>query len=416
MNDRRRHHSVNSRHGESKYDNKGTHAGGYEEDNLASERERGMNSHSHRSERREKYQGNDYRHHSRRGEPSKVDVADWNGEHSGRINERTYKGFGGYMRAWGDEEDEYDKRHDRSQRQMKHNNGYDYRKAGYSTDKYFLERRKEIHGAHGQRDYYKNNRMTYDNWTTKDSRRDDKRKDTFDDNSADRHVNEITGSLRPQKHDRRIEYEEAPYSTNNRLPSIPITNVKHENGNQPGGNERTSKATQELLLQWVKRHIHEPNNSDKEKTLEQEDNRSRKQVRSMTPPSERPERGRSMGVNGSESDNRSAAESNSRSRSPSRGEKRRRHSSHRSSKRKQQDRSRSRSSSDDSPSSPEERERRKRKKKDKKRKDKKRKDKEEKRSVLTGKKIKLKVKKDKADQERDVNREELLQFLNSTFE
>ncbi|KAF8124124.1 hypothetical protein EV363DRAFT_1454891 [Boletus edulis] len=44
----------------------------------------------------------------------------------------------------------------------------------------------------------------------------------------------------------------------------------------------------------------------------------------------------------------------------------------------------------------------------------KKKDKEEKRSVLTGKKIKLKVHKDSRDLEMDANREDLLQFLNST--
>ncbi|KAJ7355619.1 hypothetical protein DFH08DRAFT_955084 [Mycena albidolilacea] len=41
------------------------------------------------------------------------------------------------------------------------------------------------------------------------------------------------------------------------------------------------------------------------------------------------------------------------------------------------------------------------------------KDKEERRSVLTGKKIKLKVKKEKGDEERDANRQDLLRFLNS---
>jgi len=35
---------------------------------------------------------------------------------------------------------------------------------------------------------------------------------------------------------------------------------------------------------------------------------------------------------------------------------------------------------------------------------------------LTGKKIKLKVKKEKGDDERDANRQDLLKFLNSTFE
>ncbi|KAF8148665.1 hypothetical protein B0H34DRAFT_736478 [Crassisporium funariophilum] len=44
-----------------------------------------------------------------------------------------------------------------------------------------------------------------------------------------------------------------------------------------------------------------------------------------------------------------------------------------------------------------------------------RKKEEDRRSVLTGKKIKLKVKKDKGDHQRDANREDLLQFLNSTF-
>ncbi|KAG0696768.1 hypothetical protein DFH29DRAFT_1004291 [Suillus ampliporus] len=44
------------------------------------------------------------------------------------------------------------------------------------------------------------------------------------------------------------------------------------------------------------------------------------------------------------------------------------------------------------------------------------KDKEERRSVLTGKKIKLKVHKDARDLEMDANRQNLLQFLNSTCE
>ncbi|KAN0101276.1 hypothetical protein V8E55_001260 [Tylopilus felleus] len=43
-------------------------------------------------------------------------------------------------------------------------------------------------------------------------------------------------------------------------------------------------------------------------------------------------------------------------------------------------------------------------------------DKDERRSVLTGKRIKLKVRKDSRDLEMDANREDLLQFLNSTFE
>jgi len=44
------------------------------------------------------------------------------------------------------------------------------------------------------------------------------------------------------------------------------------------------------------------------------------------------------------------------------------------------------------------------------------KDKEERRSILTGKKIKLKVKKDKGDHERDKKRRDLLTFLNSACE
>ncbi|KIM47192.1 hypothetical protein M413DRAFT_23440 [Hebeloma cylindrosporum] len=70
-----------------------------------------------------------------------------------------------------------------------------------------------------------------------------------------------------------------------------------------------------------------------------------------------------------------------------------------------------------------ERKRRKRKEKEKERererdkeKEKGRNREEERRSVLTGKKIKLKVKKDKGDHERDANRRDLLQFLNSAFE
>lgn len=43
-------------------------------------------------------------------------------------------------------------------------------------------------------------------------------------------------------------------------------------------------------------------------------------------------------------------------------------------------------------------------------------DKDERRSVLTGKKIKLKVHKDARDLEMDANRQNLLQFLNSTCE
>ncbi|KAF6758909.1 hypothetical protein DFP72DRAFT_1064414 [Ephemerocybe angulata] len=42
-------------------------------------------------------------------------------------------------------------------------------------------------------------------------------------------------------------------------------------------------------------------------------------------------------------------------------------------------------------------------------------EKDERRSVLTGKKIKLKVKKGREDIERDANREDLLRFLNSTL-
>jgi len=94
-------------------------------------------------------------------------------------------------------------------------------------------------------------------------------------------------------------------------------------------------------------------------------------------------------------------------------------SPHSSSKRKHRHRSRTRSRSG-STSSSEEREK-KRKKKDKRKKDKsqkkdKDKDKEERRSILTGKKIKLKVKKGREDHERDANRQELLQFLNAAYE
>ncbi|KAK2467506.1 hypothetical protein APHAL10511_000361 [Amanita phalloides] len=91
-------------------------------------------------------------------------------------------------------------------------------------------------------------------------------------------------------------------------------------------------------------------------------------------------------------------------------------SSHRVSKRKDRG-TRSRSASR---SSCDERERkRKKKEKEKRKKDKSRKkdkDREERRSVLTGKKIKLRVKKDKDDHERDANRQELLQFLNAAYE
>ncbi|PPQ83562.1 hypothetical protein CVT26_003880 [Gymnopilus dilepis] len=63
------------------------------------------------------------------------------------------------------------------------------------------------------------------------------------------------------------------------------------------------------------------------------------------------------------------------------------------------------------------RDRKKRRRKDKeKKKDKDKEEGPERRSILTGKKIKLKVKKDKADHERDANRKDLLQFLNSAFE
>lgn len=41
---------------------------------------------------------------------------------------------------------------------------------------------------------------------------------------------------------------------------------------------------------------------------------------------------------------------------------------------------------------------------------------EGKRSVLTGKKIKLRVKKERGDDEREANRQELLEFLNSAYE
>ncbi|KAJ8520653.1 hypothetical protein ONZ45_g2572 [Pleurotus djamor] len=88
---------------------------------------------------------------------------------------------------------------------------------------------------------------------------------------------------------------------------------------------------------------------------------------------------------------------NIRSRSPSRHAKR--------SKRERHD-----SGSDD------ESERRRKKRKDKKRKEGKGRHADEKRSVLTGKKIKLKVHMDKEDHERDANRRDLLQFLNSAFE
>ncbi|KZP22145.1 hypothetical protein FIBSPDRAFT_931347 [Athelia psychrophila] len=58
--------------------------------------------------------------------------------------------------------------------------------------------------------------------------------------------------------------------------------------------------------------------------------------------------------------------------------------------------------------------RKRKKKKDKERR--KKEGKEERRSVLTGKKIKLKVEKEEGDDEREANRQDLLQFLNSTFE
>ncbi|KAJ7089739.1 hypothetical protein B0H15DRAFT_839020 [Mycena belliarum] len=56
---------------------------------------------------------------------------------------------------------------------------------------------------------------------------------------------------------------------------------------------------------------------------------------------------------------------------------------------------------------------RKRRRRRKERERSKEKEKEERRSVLTGKKIKLKVKKEKGDDEREANRRDLLQFLNS---
>ena len=40
---------------------------------------------------------------------------------------------------------------------------------------------------------------------------------------------------------------------------------------------------------------------------------------------------------------------------------------------------------------------------------------DERRSVITGKKLKLKVKKSTADREREANRKQLLQFLNAQY-
>ncbi|KAF8628784.1 hypothetical protein AX15_003723 [Amanita polypyramis BW_CC] len=141
--------------------------------------------------------------------------------------------------------------------------------------------------------------------------------------------------------------------------------------------------------------------------------RGRKHTRSRSPTSRYSSPDKSSDSD-SDSSIRSESASNT-SRSRSRIKRTSERSPHGSSKRKHRRRSRSQSRSD-SGSSSGERER-KRKRKDKKRKDKSRKkDKEERRSILTGKKIKLKVKKERGDHERDVNRQELLQFLNAAYE
>ncbi|KAH7918160.1 hypothetical protein BV22DRAFT_915578 [Leucogyrophana mollusca] len=94
----------------------------------------------------------------------------------------------------------------------------------------------------------------------------------------------------------------------------------------------------------------------------------------------------------------------SRSRSRSRSHSRDRH--RRRSKNKDKEREKDR-----------DREREKKRKREKERDRERRKsDKDERRSILTGKKIKLKVHKDARDHEMDANRQNLLQFLNSTFE
>ncbi|KIM52169.1 hypothetical protein SCLCIDRAFT_18255 [Scleroderma citrinum Foug A] len=100
--------------------------------------------------------------------------------------------------------------------------------------------------------------------------------------------------------------------------------------------------------------------------------------------------------------------------SSKRPERRSRHTSRSRSPSYSRRRSKSRSRSREKDSRKSKRKDKERDRKGRRKEKEKKKDKDERRSVLTGKKIKLKVHKGSKDLEMDANRQDLLQFLNST--
>ncbi|KAG6916971.1 hypothetical protein DXG01_004399 [Tephrocybe rancida] len=206
----------------------------------------------------------------------------------------------------------------------------------------------------------------------------------------------------------------------------------HVNGNRPKAQDATStehfSAPQDALSSFRGDVRHEESSGHSHRTHkhrardEDHDLKDRTRARSPSPSRGRTatKRPRSASRSLSFSSSRSSDSGDDSARRDSRNKRHRRHSRSRSRSRehkrssksdrdrkgksRDKDRDRERSAS---------RERRKRRKEKERKKDK---DKEERRSVLTGKKIKLKVKKEKGDHERDKNRQDLLQFLNSTFE
>ncbi|KAF8629010.1 hypothetical protein AX17_005866 [Amanita inopinata Kibby_2008] len=348
------------------------------------------------------------------------------GERHMHNGERKSKRFSGYMRAWGDEDDHHDKskeQHQHYHRDVKINvdkyKGYQER--SYSEGKYRDdvqgERRKEDdvkHSKHYHRrrqgnDYKRHGRDG--DYSTSVSRHDELENEMVATHgqqhkqvTSSRH--DLRGNEEP--HSYRLHYKK--HGERQDCPD------REENGHRVGtqGRHRKNYHHQSPALR-----SYDEAEWEKGKDVERGRKHSRSKIsQSDTEASSRDESDSSDGTEDSYHGRRSRSYSSDGGTSRSRSESRNRrdgHSSYKSSKRKHKYRSRSRSSST-SWSSSEKRER-KRKKKDNTKKEKsKKKDKEERRSILTGKKIKLKVKKDKQDHERDANRLQLLQFLNSAYE
>ncbi|KAF9482982.1 hypothetical protein BDN70DRAFT_918768 [Pholiota conissans] len=126
-------------------------------------------------------------------------------------------------------------------------------------------------------------------------------------------------------------------------------------------------------------------------------------------------RSRSRSRSASRSRSRSRSRSGDRSRSRSRSRSKDRHGKNENGKKRKRHNHSHRSDSKDKKRKRRDKEKERDKGRDKSRKKDKERKEEERRSVLTGKKIKLKVKQDKDDIEREKNRKDLLMFLNSAL-